>query len=140
MRTTWSNARFVRTAFALTAFALAAFVGVACNGGTQGVTVISQEALLNDPPDGLVILDVRTQSEYQSGHVPDAVNIPHDQLSSRLSELGAETSTPVVVYCERGGRAAAAEGVLLGAGYSNLHHLEGDMSAWRANGRPTVTP
>jgi phage shock protein E len=120
--------------------ALAAFALFACNGGTPGVTVISQDTLLNDPPSGVVILDVRTEDEYASGHVPDAVNIPHDQLAARLSELSAETSAPVVVYCERGGRAGAAEGVLLDAGYANVLHLEGDMSAWRAKGLPTQQP
>jgi len=120
------------------AVALAAQALVACDrGGAPAAGVISQETLLDDPPDGVVILDVRSEGEYASGHVPHAVNIPHDQLSARLGELDADTSAPVVVYCEKGGRAAKAETVLEGAGYENVLHLEGDMSAWRANGRPT---
>jgi rhodanese-related sulfurtransferase len=130
----------MRTTALAAMLALAAFSHIACNGGAPGVRLISQDTLLGEPPDGVVILDVRTEAEYASGHVPDAVNIPHDELAARLAELGAETSAPIVVYCERGGRATAAEGVLLDAGYANVLHLEGDMSAWRASGRPTEKP
>jgi rhodanese-related sulfurtransferase len=101
---------------------------------------IAPETLLADPPAGVVILDVRTPKEYASGHVPNAVNIPHDQLAARLAEVNAKPSTPVVVYCELGGRAAKAANVLVDAGYENVMHLTGDMSAWRDSGRPTEQP
>ena len=42
----------------------------------------------------------------------------------------------IVVYCERGGRAAQATDLLLSAGFRNLSHLEGDMSGWRADDLP----
>lgn len=131
------RARLLVALLPIIGYALVGGALVACNGGTPAVTVISQQTLLEAPPEGVVILDVRTEAEYASGHVPNAVNIPHDQLAARMSDLGAATSAPVVVYCERGGRATAAEAVLLDAGYENLFHLEGDMSAWRENGRPT---
>ena len=83
-----------------------------------------------------MILDVRTAEEFASGHVPGAVNVSHDQVSARLDELGSDLDRPVVVYCERGGRAGRAEAVLVDAGFSDVRHLEGDMSAWRAAGRP----
>ena len=118
--------------------ALLATVG--CNAAPPGVTDISQEAFLSNPPEGALILDVRTAEEFASGHVPNAVNIPHDQLVSRISELKAATASPVVVYCERGGRADKAATVLLDAGYEHVLHLAGDMSEWRANGRPTAKP
>jgi phage shock protein E len=98
---------------------------------------ISQEELLSSPPAGALILDVRTEGEFGSGHVPGAVNIPHDELASRLSELGSSTDRPVVVYCRSGKRAGKASSFLLDAGYTNILHLEGDMNAWQANGRPT---
>lgn len=104
--------------------------------GTPAVTDISQEEFLSSPPEGAVILDVRTEAEFGSGHVPGAVNIPHDELASRLSEL-ASTDQPVVVYCRSGKRAGVASSVLLDAGYTNVLHLEGDMNAWQANGLPT---
>ena len=103
---------------------------------------ITQEALLKKLRTGRapLILDVRTPAEYQSGHVPQAVNIPHLQLSNRLSELGDVKDQEVVIYCERGPRAGFAESVLHNAGFDNVRHLEGDMWAWRNAGLPTERP
>jgi len=103
---------------------------------TSAVKDISQEEFLSSPPEGAVILDVRTEAEFGSGHVPGAVNIPHDELASRLSELSS-TDQPVVVYCRSGKRAGVASAVLVAAGYTQVLHLEGDMNEWQANGRPT---
>ncbi len=123
-----------------TALLAVLLVTLGCNSQAPGVTDISQEQFLSNPPKGALILDVRTPEEFSSGHVPDAVNIPHDALASRLPELESDRDRPVIVYCERGGRASKATSVLLDAGYENVFHLAGDMSEWRANGRPTTTP
>ena len=115
-------------------------LSLGCNAEAPGVTDISQQQLLSNPPKGVLILDVRTPEEFSSGHVPNAVNIPHDALASRLTELDSDTARPVVVYCERGGRAGKAASVLLDAGYEDVFHLAGDMSEWRTNGQPIEKP
>ncbi len=87
--------------------------------------------------DTPLILDVRTPEEYEAGRVPGAINIPHTELAARLDELGpAAPDGEIVVYCERGGRAAVAEALLRDAGYERTLHLEGDMAAWRREQRP----
>jgi rhodanese-related sulfurtransferase len=101
------------------------------------VKQLSQQEFLSAPPAGALILDVRTEAEFSSGHVPGAINISHDELPSRLSDLDSGTDRPVVVYCRSGKRAGIATAVLLDAGYTNVLHLEGDMNAWIANGLPT---
>jgi len=101
------------------------------------VKEIAQQELLSSPPADALILDVRTRDEFDGGHVPGALNIPHDELSARLSELDSESDRAVVVYCKSGRRAGMASSVLLGAGYTNVLHLEGDMNAWQATGLPT---
>ena len=83
-----------------------------------------------------LVMDVRTPEEYQSGHVPSALNIPHTELSGRLSEIEFAKEQPLVVYCKSGRRAGMAELVLREAGFGQLLHLEGDMSAWQAAGLP----
>lgn len=83
-----------------------------------------------------LVLDVRTPEEFSAGHVPGAINIPHDQLASRLAELPASRDEPVVVYCRSGRRAALAEDVLRKNGYSNVRHLKGDIVGWEAASRP----
>ncbi len=84
-----------------------------------------------------LILDVRTAQEYLEGHVPGAVNISHDELGDRLSELDVDPGDMVVVYCGSGRRAGIAQELLGEAGFTNLRDLEGHWRAWNAAGRPT---
>ncbi len=99
---------------------------------------ISQEELLeltrSDP--SVLILDVRTPREYAAGHVPGAKLIPHTELKARLREIADHKTTPVVVYCKSGRRAAIAQSILTRAGFADVRHLDGDMDGWRAQRRP----
>jgi rhodanese-related sulfurtransferase len=81
-----------------------------------------------------LVIDVRTRREFDSGHIPDALNIPYDELPGRFGEL--ESGREIVVYCEGGGRSSRAASALRRAGFSTVLHLEGDMSAWRASQLP----
>jgi rhodanese-related sulfurtransferase len=83
-----------------------------------------------------LILDVRTPEEFAAGHIPGAVNIPYDQLESRLAELPAEPDTEIVVHCKSGHRAGIAEETLSRAGYENLEDLKGHWQAWSAADLP----
>lgn len=114
-----------------------AFAYFGCRAAVPNVRDISQDDFSSNPPAGAIILDVRSSEEYASGHVPNAVSIPHDQLSARVAELGGEKGAPIVVYCESGRRAGFAATTLLEAGFTNVLHLDGDMRGWRENGRPT---
>ena len=89
-----------------------------------------------------LVLDVRTSREFASGHVPTARNVPVQELEDVLPDLRREIESgrPVVVYCERGGRASRAESMLRDAGFSSILHLKGDMSGWRSEGRPISIP
>jgi len=81
-----------------------------------------------------LILDVRSPEEYVGGHVPGAINIPYDQLGSRLAEISSHKSKDVVLYCKGGGRAGIAAKTLQAAGFSKLLHLDGDMDGWISKG------
>ena len=85
-----------------------------------------------------LILDVRSLEEYKKGHIPGAINIPHDRLDSRLAELGSHINKDVVLYCGSGGRVVIAASILRSAGFNKLLHLDGDMNAWLSNGRLPV--
>jgi rhodanese-related sulfurtransferase len=84
------------------------------------------------------VLDVRTTEEFTAGHVPGAVNIPYDQVASRLAEVPKDRD--VVLYCRSGRRAQLAAAVLADNGYARLEHLQGDMPAWAGEGRPVEKP
>ena len=78
-----------------------------------------------------IVLDVRTPEEYASGHVPEALNIPVQELPQRYPELGAK-DTAIVIYCRSGARSATAASLLRKLGYSKLTDV-GAMSNWRAD-------
>ena len=124
---------------AIALFFVALVSAFPCNAAPP---IISQNDLLQKLDEGsaLLIIDVRTQGEYQSGHVPQAINIPHYQLASRLAELPTTKDLEIVTYCEQGPRAGVAENILQKAGFTAVRHLEGDMSSWRHNGLPIEIP
>jgi rhodanese-related sulfurtransferase len=86
--------------------------------------------------ESFVILDVRTPEEFAEGHVPGAINISHDQLANRITELLGDQNKDVVLYCRSGRRAALAADVLKAKGFNHLLHLDGDMQKWVAEKRP----
>ena len=109
---------------------------------SEKAPLISQSELLSKldrKESGVVVLDVRTATEFAAGHVPGARNVSHDELPARLDELTALRDTPVVLYCRSGRRTQLAEDVLRKAGFTKLLHLEGDWLAWEAAKRPVET-
>lgn len=105
------------------------------SGPLEPVAPQALQQRLGDP--GLVVLDVRTAEEFAAGHVPGAINIPHDQVEARLGELAGAKDKDVVLYCRSGRRAQAAAGVLARSGFTRLSHLEGDYPGWSEAGLPT---
>ena len=85
----------------------------------------------------LVILDVRTVSEYESGHLEGAINIPVEVLGGRLSELNPNDE--LLVYCRTGNRSTTAVGILSENGYDRIYHMDGGINAWNSAGFPTVS-
>jgi rhodanese-related sulfurtransferase len=79
------------------------------------------------------ILDVRTVSEFENGHISGAYNVPLDQLHEHAPEIRA-ASGPVILVCQSGQRAQKAEALLRAAGMSNVRVLAGGMQAWIAAG------
>ncbi len=77
--------------------------------------------------DAVVLIDVRSDDEYRSGHIPGAGHIPHMQLDP--AKLDFAEDTPIVVYCAAGGRSEYAKGVLQSAGYTNVRNF-GGVDRW----------
>jgi NADPH-dependent 2,4-dienoyl-CoA reductase/sulfur reductase-like enzyme/rhodanese-related sulfurtransferase len=75
-----------------------------------------------------LIVDVRTQGEFRGGAVPDAVNIPLDELMHRSEELGSDTDREIIVYCASGARSAYAQRMLMQLGYTNVKNGGGVAS------------
>ena len=125
--------RRLAIALAACAFALAA---AAAGPGSIEPKALGERIAWADP--SLLVLDVRTPEEYAAGHVPGAVNIPHNELAARVAELEAARDRDIVVYCRTGVRAAEAIEVLGKSGFKRLFHLKGDYSRWSEEKRPVV--
>ncbi|MCS6947201.1 MAG: rhodanese-like domain-containing protein [Steroidobacteraceae bacterium] len=114
--------------------------GLAGAPGARGespaaVAQISQQQLLQrieSAPQSLLILDVRTPEEFAAGHIPGAINIPHDRLAERLAELPVKKDSDIVVYCRTGRRSQIALAWLRQQGYTRLLRLDGDYAGWQA--------
>lgn len=89
---------------------------------------------LRNKPDAQLI-DVRSPSEFASGHIPGAINIPMDQIESRLRDLTA--GKPIVLICQVGKRAQMTADIL-GPCRFDLTVLEGGTNAWMEAGFPVV--
>ncbi len=83
-----------------------------------------------------ILLDVREPKQYESGRMPNAIQIPLQQLSERGQELGKLTSRPVVVYSERGQGSRGALGLLTKLGFKEVYALSGGFKAWKDAGLP----
>jgi rhodanese-related sulfurtransferase len=96
--------------------------------GRSGPSRIDPEHARQLVTDGAVLLDVRSPQEFGATHLPQAVNIPVDQLASRLDEI-RHFARPVIVYCASGMRSGKATGILRDAEIENVHDL-GPLSRW----------
>jgi rhodanese-related sulfurtransferase len=79
-----------------------------------------------------LLLDVRTQAEYDEGHINDPTLIPVTELESRLDEISEYKDKPVLVYCRSGNRSVTASNILIENGFSEVHNLLGGIGAWNA--------
>ncbi|WP_428771012.1 rhodanese-like domain-containing protein [Treponema sp. HNW] len=91
-------------------------------------TISAQEAKARMDKGGVIIVDVRTQAEYDSGHIPGAIVIPNETIGSsrpaQLPDLNAE----ILVYCRSGARSRNAAGKLAALGYTAIYDFGGIIS------------
>ena len=84
-----------------------------------------------------VVLDVRGKKEFDAGHIVDSLNIPHEKLVSRLSELEKHKARTIIVVDAMGQHAGTVCRELKKAGFTAAK-LSGGMSSWRGENLPVV--
>jgi rhodanese-related sulfurtransferase len=77
---------------------------------------------------GVTVVDVRSAGEFESGHVPGAINVPYDQVAARSAEVGAK-GKPVLLYCRSGRRSGIAAAELNKQGFSAVYDFK-SIQAW----------
>jgi len=85
-----------------------------------------------------IVLDVREDSEWATGHLPGAHHIGRGILEREIENAVPEKNAPIVLYCGGGFRSALAADNLQRMGYDNVVSLDGGWRGWTARGLPTV--
>lgn len=97
-----------------------------CSSKANYHQIDGQSALdmMNNETD-YIIIDVRTESEYQQGHIKNAINIPNESIDESVSEILTDKDQLLLVYCRSGNRSKQASEKLAKLGYSNIYEFGG---------------
>ena len=82
-----------------------------------------------DTTNGYILLDTRTQEEYDQSHIPGALLIPHTEIADRAEEELPDKDQLILVYCRSGNRSKQASEVLAELGYTNVKEF-GGINTW----------
>lgn len=92
--------------------------------GPQLITAEEAAKMMTDNPEA-IILDVRTQEEYDGGHIKGAILIPDTDITSKAEEILKDKSASILVYCRSGRRSALAAKDLVDLGYTSVYDFGG---------------
>ena len=96
------------------------------NQGAVYVNITAEEAKqIMDTEEGYVILDVRTQEEYDQGHIPGAIVISHEEIAEKADKVLTDKDQLILVYCRSGRRSKIAAEALVELGYTNIKEFGG---------------
>ena len=122
------NKRFL---IALLTFTLP-FGCVGCSNGGSADTPATYEQIsgaeakaLMDSESGYIIIDARTQEEYDEGHIPGAILIPEYEIADRAEKELLDKDQLILVYCRSGRRSKIAAEELVKLGYTNVKEFGG---------------
>jgi len=102
--------------------------------GVKDVNTVEALQMINHK--NALILDVRNDIEFQSGHILNAKLIPLGNLSGRTGELERYREQPIVVVCRSGQRSASACALLGKQGFKQAYNLSGGVMAWQKSNLP----
>ena len=90
------------------------------------VNITAQEAKqIMDTQEGYVILDVRSQEEFDGGHIPGAILIPDTEITKKAEQVLTDKNQLILVYCRSGRRSKLAAEALVELGYTNIKEFGG---------------
>ena len=90
------------------------------------VNITAAEAKrIMDIEEGYAILDVRTQEEYDQGHIPGAILIPNTEIEAKAEKVLSDKDQLILVYCRSGRRSKLASEILVELGYTNIKEFGG---------------
>lgn len=107
--------------------------------GVRVVTPAKAAETIANAPDDLVILDVRTQEEFDEGHIEGAVMLDfyREDFAEELATFDPEV--PYVLYCRSGNRSSGARAIMTELGFASVEDVDGGIVGWQGAGLPVVT-
>ena len=94
--------------------------------GAVYVNITAEEAKqIMDNEEGYIILDVRTQEEYDQGHIHGAIVISHEEIAEKAEKMLTDKDQLILVYCRSGRRSKIAAEALVELGYTNIKEFGG---------------
>lgn len=94
----------------------------------EQITQAEAKALMEEHPD-CIILDVRTQAEYETGYIPNAICIPNETIDASVEQQLPDKNQLILVYCRSGNRSKQASKKLVKLGYANIKEF-GGIHTW----------
>lgn len=89
-------------------------------------TITANEAKeMMDNDNSLIILDVRTEEEYITGHIENALLLPYTEISDQVETVITDKNTIILIYCRSGRRSLIAANSLIDLGYKNVYDFGG---------------
>ena len=113
--------------------------GAAGISGISTISVDTAAAITDNPPDNLVVLDVRTPEEFAEGHLEGAVLVDFYDADFAEQLAALATDVPYLVYCRSGNRSGQALDVMEQLGFASAVDVDGGIVAWTDAGLPVTT-
>jgi len=113
--------------------------GASSAAGIRVVPVSEARRIQEDPPAGLVVLDVRTTEEFAEGHLDGAMMIDFyaPDFADQIATL--DRDVPYLLYCRSGNRSSQARAIMEQLGFTDVADVDGGIAAWVDAGLPVVT-
>ena len=102
--------------------------------GTPALTIDLEPAHDMIEAGSPFVVDVREYDEFSGGHIPEAVNMPLQEMRDYVAHLPEDREAPILVVCETGNRSLSGALFLASLGYRDVHSINEGTKGWREKG------
>ncbi|MHB1440229.1 MAG: rhodanese-like domain-containing protein [Cuniculiplasma sp.] len=102
----------------------------------NGLKELEPDGVQKRSLENVTLIDVRSNSEYNNGHIDGSIHIPMGQIKSKMNDL--DKNKEYVLICATGHRSRNSGAKLIRVGFKNVSHLKGGMNSWKKHGKKTV--